>query len=216
MEGSRKGFWERLDTPTKVIGAIVATIATAATAYITIAGNPFVNSNGPVVDATPAALAAKQVEKCVANHGMQSPRVTAGTEQHRAYKRCDWPPISDTSTDGFSEVDLTYKTVPNRYDSDLYDVVDIIKAPCDTIDVTYFYALMGGREFVTQKIEPGRLYLVRSINPKPDKYRTVIVQMDSEPTDVTTLVPPPTTGRTFTILHSGSYAPYDAHCALHS
>ena len=178
-----------------MIGAIVATIATAATAFVTIAGNPFAHSNNPAVNATPAALAAKQVQKCLAAHAMRSPRMTSGTYEHRVFKRCDWPPISDTSTDGYSEVDETNKSVPHRDDSDLYDEVDLIQAPCDTISVTYYYALMGGREFVTQTIEPGRLYLVRSVQPKPRKFRTVIVQMDSEPTDVTQLIPPLSNGR---------------------
>lgn len=214
MADGRRSVWERLDTPTKVIGAIVATIATAATAFVAIAGNPFAHSNDAAVNATPAALAATQIQKCLRAHAMKSPRMTVAPvmQQHAVFKRCDWPPISDTSTDGYSEVDLNYKSVPHRSDADLYDTVDLIQAPCDTIEVTYYYAIMGGREFATQRIEPGRLYLVRSVEPRPRKFRTVIVELDSEPTDVADLIPRVPNGRTFTVLHSGSYAAYDAHC----
>src|SRR4051794_30826148 len=120
--------------PTKVIGAVVAAVVAVATTYVAVAGNPFAPSAADQQAATdPAAVAAHQVQRCLSTHAMRSPRVTVGQPAHHLrFRRCDWPPLTDTSTDGYSEINDFARAIPGKLGADAYNTVDRLALPCDT------------------------------------------------------------------------------------
>src|SRR4051812_8927997 len=103
MTNERRRLWDRLDTPVKVVGAVVAILVAGVTTYFLVRDK--VSSPNPtdVAAATsPAAVAARQIKKCMAHHGMRAPRVTSGQllDRRLVFKRCDWLPLVSTSSDG--------------------------------------------------------------------------------------------------------------------
>jgi hypothetical protein len=206
--------WERLDTPTKVIGGIVAAVVGVITVFLAIAGNPFAPSAEDQAAAkNPAAVAAHQVQRCLQAHGMRSPRVTVGEPAHHLrFRRCDWPPLTDTSTDGYSEINDFVTEIPGKAGVDLYDSVDRFTLPCDTAQVTYVLAQTGAREFVSRSVASGRLYLVTDVEKGNVMPRLIIKQLNFAPDDVSRYVAPPSNARELFILHTGHFQPFDAVC----
>lgn len=205
------GFWERIDTPTKVIGGVIATAALVVTTYIAVAGNPWATSAPDQQAQTNTnAVASRQVQRCLKAHGMKSPRVSVPWPnmddlKKLTFRRCEWPPRTDTSTDGYSEI-VDYDKTINQPNAAEFNTIDRIAAPCDEIKITYVYEKMGTRSFVPSKqLERGQLYLVT--------FRAV-KRLDQIPREAARYVPigAPSDARTFFVLHSADYVPFDAAC----
>jgi hypothetical protein len=209
------GFWNRLDTPAKVIGGVVATGAAIITTYIAVAGNPFASSAADQAAQTdPHAVAAHEVKRCMTEHQMHSPVGTVASGNYLAgnvvmiFRRCDWPPIADTSTDGYSQiVDRIAET--NASNAAPFDEVDKLSAPCGRITVTYLLAQGGANDFVSRRLERGRIYLAVA----PALGRLALKQLNQIPEGALKYIPPPSNAQLFLVLHSGHFAPYDATCA---
>jgi hypothetical protein len=209
----KPSVWERLDTPTKVIGAAVAALAAAVSTYLAVAGNPFSPSPADQQAQTdPAAVAARQVQRCQTAHGMRSARVTIGQPAHQLrFQRCDWPPLTDTTTDGYSEIVDSVRRIPGRSNSQAFDVVDQINAPCDEVNMTYLLAQTGGRQFVSRRLQRGRVYLVNGA-VRQGRLRLSLQLLDVVPLAALRYIPDARNDRRFFVLHSGHFQPFDAVC----
>jgi hypothetical protein len=212
-----RSFWDRIDKPTKVVGACVAIGVAVITTYLAVAGNPFAPSaSDSLARSEPAAVAARQTQRCLVAHKMHSPRVTVGSTIRRLrFRRCDWPPITDTSTDGYSEIVDFIRPIPGLKNAALFDEVDRYTAPCDAINVTYVLAQTGSREFVSRRLARGRLYVATTIAVGKYRYRLVLRQLNEIPGAAVTYIPNPSNAREFFVLHSGHFQPFDATCVNH-
>jgi hypothetical protein len=175
MHPERKpSFWERLDTPTKVIAAIAASIAALVGAGGVVAGAVFFGGDDKTVVVRPTLtaaaatpLAGERIKTCMERHHLRSPRISVGarTDANITFKRCDWPPVVESSTDGYTEVWNHKQDLP-RPASDPYSVVSTFRAPCDQLDVTFVLDHMETRQFTSRRLDRGRLYQVDGVqNP---------------------------------------------------
>jgi hypothetical protein len=213
-DAARRGFWERLDLPTKVIGALVVAAGAAVSVYVGVAGNPFAASTADEqARSDPAAVAARQVQRCMAAHDLRAPRVTVGLPVRRlTFQRCDWPPLTDTSTDGYSEIVDAVSQVPGLANAAPFNKVDRFAAPCDEITVTYVLAQSSTREFVSRRLERGRVYLATGV-PGKGRTRLVLQRLNFVPAEAWRFIPAEISNdRIFFVLHSGHFQPFDATC----
>jgi hypothetical protein len=215
------GLWDRLDTPTKVVAAIAGTIAALAAAAATGAalfgGNDKAVIVQPKVAVSPAAPnAADRVGLCMLAHHLRAPRVSVGLSgggitypRHTAkLRRCDWPPLTNSSTDGYTEVSVREFDLPKPASAP-YNILGRFRASCDQLDVTFVLVHMFSRLFTSKRLAPGRIYQVDGVS------RSVLIRaLDRVPQDVESLVPLPS-GRppTFYVLYSLHFGLFDAHCA---
>jgi hypothetical protein len=218
MSGSPKSsFWERLDLPVKVMGGVVALVATALGAYVAVAGNPFAHNPADAEAQTnPAAVAARQVEKCMHRHDMASPHVMTGSQSlsnHFSIERCEWPPVTTTAPDGYTNIVDGITSLP-KPSSSLYNIVERLRAPCDDLSATFVHDFMGVRLFVSRRLQAGRAYLVAESGPNVNRSVLTIKLLQLIPEDVANLVPlPSSTTSTFFALHTDHIGLFDARCA---
>jgi hypothetical protein len=164
----KPSLWERLDTPTKVIAAIAASIAALVGAVA--AGAAFFGGNDKTIVVRPSGtspVAGQRIKTCMRRHHLRSPRVSVGArnDTNITFKRCDWPPVVESSTDGYTEVWNHKQDLP-RPASDPYSVVSTFRAPCDQLDVTFVLDHMETRQFTSRRLDRGRLYQVDGVqNP---------------------------------------------------
>jgi len=205
-------IWTRLDPPTKVIAAVVGTAAILGGALIGVLGNPFADDPGDVAARKdPAAIAARQIQRCMAKHHLSAQSVMVGGPLARRFefKRCDWPPAVATSADGFSQVVDTILSLP-KYNAASYNTVDTFRADCDSLEVTFVLDHMNGRQFVTGDLDVQRVFLV-GFRRHRNRPVLVIDRLDRVPDDVRLPLPTPTS-RSFYVLRSGHIALFEARC----
>lgn len=186
----RTGVWDRLDTPMKVISAAVVILGAVVGALFAVTGDPF---SDPVEEIearkSPSAVAAHQIDKCMRKHQMPTRRVIVGRSYARArvHKRCDWPPLTATSRDGYSEVTELVAYLP-RAAAEPYNAVHTLRASCARLGVSLVLNHMFGRVFRDVTIREGRVMLATT----DARRRVVIRRLDRVPDDVR--IPDPQSG----------------------
>lgn len=218
-EGSaahKPGFWERLDTPTKVVAAVVAIIGglvgAAATGAALFGGGKETVVVVPTVPPVQAPVAAQRITDCMRVHNMSTPRLAVGLPRGPkiVFKRCDWPPLVKSSADGYTEVRAERTELPrgNAWNNTL----DAFHGPCDRMDVTFVHVHMGERRFVSRRLAVGRLYDITWV-AKP-RHRPVLRLLNRLPEELWEYdVPTPSAdSRQFHVFYSGHFWLFDAHC----
>jgi hypothetical protein len=205
----RASLWERIDVPTKVVSAIIAAmsgLAALVAAGLVIVGNPFSADPQEVAAGNnPAALVARQVNRCMRAHHLRSPRVRVPSEGNpRAFRRCDWPPLTTTSTDGYSEVRNAVVYIPHRSAADRVDAVHVLRADCATLDINFLMAHMDARIFRQTRLREGHLIEVALSNGK-----VAVRPLRSAPP--VRGVPSAAAG-TFTVVKNSNIGIFDARC----
>jgi hypothetical protein len=207
-------LWERLDTPTKVISAIAASIAAlvgaAATGAAFLGDHKTVVVRPSVIVSRSSPLAGQRISTCMQRHHMRAARISIGVPyaHNITFKRCDWPPLVPTSTDGFTAVSTHVVNLP-KPEAAPYNMVETFRAPCDQLDVTFVLDHMSLRQFTSHRLALSRIYEVDGV----PKGSLAIRLLDQVPSDVN--IPLPSEGpRAFYVLHSGHFALFDAHCAV--
>jgi hypothetical protein len=165
--------------------------------------------------ADPAA--SSRIAECMLSHQLRATRVSTGIgvggiaypANAARFRRCDWPPLPETAPDGYSEVRVKNFQLP-RPNAAPYNNVARFRAPCEKIDVSYVLDHMFSRQFVTRRLQSGKVYVVEF-----NESRVAIQQLARVPDDATAAVPPPVPDPpTFSVLYSGHFALFDAHCAF--
>jgi hypothetical protein len=218
-EDRRKRVWDRLDTPTKVIAAVAGSIAALAGA-VTAGAALFSHDKTLIVQpsvGSAAPNAPQRIAGCIRRHRLGAPRVSVGISgggitypRHSAiFKRCDWPPLTPGSRDGYTEVRVQDVDLPKPAAAP-YNTLGTFRAQCDQLDVTFVLDHMLARLFTSKRLDLSRIYEVGGAANGSLRIR----QLNQVPSDVMSFVPLPTaTPPTFYVLYSGHFALFDAHCA---
>jgi hypothetical protein len=142
---------------------------------------------------------------------MRTPRVTVGTRNANrlVFKRCDWPPRTASSEDGYSEV-VNTSTDLHRGAAEEYSDLDSLQGGCDRIAVTYVLDHMFAREFVSGVLRVGRLYVVTTTAQNGEPV-VIVRRLNEAPPDVQLKLAPPSRNR-IDVLRSGHVALFDARC----
>jgi hypothetical protein len=223
--GGRESLWERLDRPTKVIGTIVAAAASLvgiAAIVVAIIGNPFSEDRfAAEADRDPAAITVHQVQRCMDRHGLRAPEVHIDsltrkikrpvfrTRSRLVFKRCDWPPITSTSTDGYTEVRDDVRWIPGKVAADMFAETDTLRASCDKLDLTFALLHMSGRQFRTSRVEAGRVLGV-AVGVRKGAPALAIRPLKEVPDYAA--IPLPSAG-VFHVLRGGHINLFDARCS---
>ena len=93
---------------------------------------------------------AAKVRKCIAAHGMRSPRevardaasVPAGSLDRAFFRTCEWPRPYYAQEDGFTEVPVTSRSLPNGSEA-TFSQEDSIRPPCLTVRLRYKFGSQG-------------------------------------------------------------------------
>jgi hypothetical protein len=216
-----ESFWERLDTPTRVLLAIVGIVG-GVVAGVASGAAFFSHGKTKTVIVAPASPAppgrGEHLALCMLRHHLRAPRISVGVapygiafpENRAVFKRCDWPPLTASSADGYTEVRVRNRDLP-KGNAEPYNTVAIFRAPgCDRVDVTFVLDHMFVRQFTNGRLAGGHLYQVMG-NPGG---RVAVRELNRVPSDVTSIVPLPNESPlSFYVLYSGHFALFDAHCA---
>jgi|SRR5215211_1211582 len=231
--------WERLDLRIKVIGAVVAILAATVAIAVGIKELLFDDSAGPTTPsitdrvaagqqldpaeaaalADPAAVAARQINRCMRRHKLPAPRVrvgATGTATLYVFKRCDWPPLSQPSSDGYSEIRTQVTTIPGKGAADVYNEIDTIRAPCSELVLTFALIHMGERQFKSARLLPGRVLGVTTVEGA-DRRPAISIALVKNPlqSPAGVDIPGPFPDR-FHVLRTGHIDPFDARCFRNS
>jgi hypothetical protein len=161
--------------------------------------------------------APQRIAGCIRRHRLGAPRVSVGISgggitypRHSAiFKRCDWPPLTPGSRDGYTEVRVQDVDLPKPAAAP-YNTLGTFRAQCDQLDVTFVLDHMLARLFTSKRLDLSRIYEVGGAANGSLRIR----QLNQVPSDVMSFVPLPTaTPPTFYVLYSGHFALFDAHCA---
>jgi hypothetical protein len=215
----RQGFWDRLDTPTRVVLAIVGILGGLLGAAATGAAF-FGQDNGKtvIVASLPSAVPdrAQRIAACMRSHRLRAARVSVGVPgdsgspaRDFVFKRCDWPALTPGSTDGYTEVRVRNIDLP-KGNAAPYNTVSKFRAQCEKLDVTFVLDHMSLRQFTSSRLAVSRIYEVDGVANGSLSIR----ELRQVPADVDVLIPLPTANPpTFYVLYSGHFALFDAHCA---
>jgi hypothetical protein len=196
-----------------IVGGLLAAIVTGATLF----GHD--KTQTVIVASPPAAVPGRteRIAKCIRRHGLRAPRVSVGItgvgvaypRNEAMFKRCDWPSLTPSSTDGYTEVRVRNTDLPKPAAA-AYNTVAAFQAQCDELDVTFVLNHMALRQFTSGRLLLDRIYEVDGQAGAALKIR----QLDRVPADVSRLIPLPTaSAQAFYVLYSGHFALFDAHCA---
>jgi len=185
----RPGLWDRLDTPTKVVAAGVTSVAAILGGYLAFFGSPLAEDPADPVEATPEAIAARQVQRCMNRHDLPTPRVQEHSRDRSEtrFKRCDWPPLT-TSLDGYSEVRDEIQPIPGRDNAHRYNEVHTLRGTCDELRLTFLQNHMDQRVFRTTELQLGRLIAVTE-GLRRGRPTVFIRRLSRVPTDVRLAMP---------------------------
>jgi hypothetical protein len=209
-ETERGGFWSRLDTPTKVLAAIVVTVTAVGGWFVAIFGNPFADDPRDVeARRDPTAVAARQVAKCMESHHLHAPTEVDLSVHRVTFRRCDWPSVV-RSGDAYSEIVDSVLYLP-KYNAAAYNTIDTFRASCEHLDVTYVLDHMSGRQFIQGLLNVERVFLVGFHN-NGQRSTLALERLDRVPEDVH-LPLPSATSRSFYVLRSGHFSLFEAKCA---
>jgi hypothetical protein len=212
------GRWERLDAPTKVVAALVGVAVPIVGAILVILGNPF-SASPEELEArkSAAAVARNQIEKCKKSHELGSEhveerertKVVPILDIQRTFKRCEWPPPSTTSADGYTEIADEVTHYLHRGAALEWNVLHALTAPCERLDVSLVLHHMTSRSFRNAPLRPGPVYLAAQdvVNDAP----TLAMQrLERVPPEVE--LPPPADEGTFLLLLNGHTELLGARC----
>jgi hypothetical protein len=205
-----RGFWDRLVNPSTVIAATIGTLVGVVTIVAFFRGGDktvVVRSGGGALS---SPLAGQRIKNCIRRHHLRAPRVSVGgrNDGNVTFKRCDWPPLVQSSTDGYTEVWSHNHELPKPAAAP-YNTVSTFRAPCDQLDVSFVQDHMEFRDFTSRRLERGRIYEVAGVPGQSVAIRV----LDQVPPDVK--IPLPTEGGNgFYVLYSGHFALFDAHCPI--
>lgn len=148
-------------------------------------------------------------------HHLPAPRVQQRSSDRTGtrFKRCDWPPLTTTSLDGFSEVRDDMEPIPGRGNAHRYNEVHTLRAACDQLRLTFVQTHMDQRVFRTTELALGRLIAVTE-GLRRGRSTVFIRRLSSVPTDVRVAMPSSNAfgTDTFNVLKTGHIELLDAHC----
>jgi hypothetical protein len=209
------GLWSRVNVTVRVAFAAVTALIVTAGAAFAIVGNPFAQDpRAAAAMRTSAAIAAYQLQKCRQRHRLgQGVVLETTTFSHdlpatRVFQRCDWPPATSSSADGYTTVKDQITWYPHKSAGDDFDALHQLTAPCERLSASFVVFQMLGRSYRDVVLRPGPLYLVTTV-AKRDAPAVGVRELQSIPVGVT-LPPPDQDG--FFVLLSGHMELVHARC----
>jgi hypothetical protein len=140
---------------------VKAVLGGSIVALLTLGFGIYTYFNGQVPD--PAA----KVRQCIAAHGMRSPREVAqdaasgraGVADRVFFRTCQWPRPYYAQEDGFTEVPVTSRSLPQGSEA-TFSEEDSIRPPCLTVRLRYKFGSQGAfQQLAPFEVSPADLRL---------------------------------------------------------